>query len=66
LDSRVVELTKAHHPILVIPFSPKPLFFKSLKIELRAWAILPHKTPESNKSVQIFVGAGVGRWPCTV
>jgi len=36
LASRVVELTKARHPILVLLFSLKPLFFKGLKIELRA------------------------------
>jgi hypothetical protein len=36
LDSRVVELTKAHHPIFVVLFSSKPLFFKGLNIELRA------------------------------
>jgi hypothetical protein len=36
LDSRVVELTKARHPIFVILSSSKPLFFKGLKVELRA------------------------------
>jgi hypothetical protein len=36
LDSRVVELTKAHHPIFVILSSSKTLFFKGLKVALRA------------------------------
>ena len=37
LDSRVVELTKARHPIFVILCSSKPLFFKGLNIELRGY-----------------------------
>ena len=49
LDSRVVELTKARHPIFVILSSSKPLSFKRLQVELQALAISKHKTPESSK-----------------
>ena len=36
LDSRVVALTKARHPIFVILSSSKPLSFKRLQVELKA------------------------------
>jgi hypothetical protein len=36
LDSRVVALTKACHPIFVILSSSKPLSFKCLQVELKA------------------------------
>jgi hypothetical protein len=35
LDSRVVDLSTAYHPTLVILSSLKPLFFNRLKDELR-------------------------------
>ena len=42
----------AYNPTFVILSSLKPLFFNSLKNELRFSDNVEHKTPESNKSVR--------------
>jgi hypothetical protein len=45
LDSRVVELTKARHPIFVIMSSSKSLFFKNLKVKSRALGQIAAQEP---------------------
>ena len=44
----------SYNPIFVILSFSNPLFFNGLKNELRASGNTKHKTPESNKSLQLI------------